>query len=92
MGSDPRQTQFDHIQYEIYAEQPDCCLWTEAHHKRYQRFQRYFTAADRAFQRAFLDLERLRTGYFKARQIAFKEDIELRKQALRKRKTTSKLS
>jgi hypothetical protein len=82
------RNQFDQVQCEIYAEQPDCCRWTTQHHQRYQRFQRYFTAADRAFQRAFLDLERLRTAYFKERKIAFNEEIALTRQAHRQRKHT----
>jgi hypothetical protein len=80
------RNQFDHIQYEIALEQPDFCLWTAQHHQRYQRFQRYFTAADRAFQRAFLDLERLRTAYFKQRKMALDEQMALAKQTLRQHK------
>jgi hypothetical protein len=77
---------FDHVQYEISLEQPDFCLWTEQHHRRFARFQRYYTAADRAFHRAFLDIERLRTAYLKERRLTCNEAMDRAKQALRQRK------
>lgn len=44
----------------IYAEAPDPMQWTEEHHKTIERFTRYRTAQERAFARAFSNLERLR--------------------------------
>ncbi|HEY1947771.1 MAG TPA: hypothetical protein VGG97_12230 [Bryobacteraceae bacterium] len=81
------QNAFDKAQYAIYEEQPDCTLWTEEHHKLYSKFQRYQSAAERSFQRAFHDVERLRRTQLKQEEVAFKRDLDNRRFALRQDKT-----
>ena len=73
---------FSEAQYVIYEEQPDCTLWTEAHHRLYQKFQRYLSAAERTFHRAFQAVERLRRTYLKQHDVAFRQDLALRRFAL----------
>jgi hypothetical protein len=80
------QNAFSKAQYAIYEEQPDCILWTEEHHKLYSKFQRYQGAAERTFQRAFHDVERLRRTQLKQEEIAFKQDLDNRRFALRQDK------
>jgi hypothetical protein len=81
------QNAFSKVQYAIYEEQPDCTLWTEEHHKLYSKFQRYQSAAERSFQRAFHEVERLRQTQFKQEVVAFKQDLDNRRFALRQDKT-----
>jgi hypothetical protein len=81
------QNAFDKAQYAIYEEQPDCTLWTEEHHKLYSKFRRYQSAAERTFQRAFHDVERLRRTQQKQEEVAFKQDLDNRRFALRQDKT-----
>jgi hypothetical protein len=68
---------FSQTQYAIYQEQPECTLWTEAHHKLYQKFQRYLTAAQNTFQRAFQAIERLRRNVLKQHDVAFRQNLAL---------------
>jgi hypothetical protein len=78
---------FSAAQHAIYEEQPDCTLWTEEHHRLYSKFQRYLSAAERSFQRAFHDVERLRRTQQKQKEVAFKQDLDNRRFALRQGKT-----
>jgi hypothetical protein len=78
---------FSAAQYAIYEEQPDCTLWTAEHHRLYSKFQRYLSAAERSFLRAFHEVERLRRTQLKQKEVAFKQDLDCRRFALRKDKT-----
>ncbi|HMF75203.1 MAG TPA: hypothetical protein VK604_06035 [Bryobacteraceae bacterium] len=78
---------FSDVQYAIYEEQSDCTLWTEQHHKLYAKFQRYLSAAERSFLRAFHEVERLRRTRFKQEEVAFKQDLDRRRFALRQEKS-----
>ncbi|HMF77339.1 MAG TPA: hypothetical protein VK604_16895 [Bryobacteraceae bacterium] len=80
------QNRFLEIQQFIYDAEPECRLWNEEQCKLYEKFQRYLTTAERAFQRAFQDIERLRRTHLKQHDVAFREDLELRRFALRERK------
>jgi hypothetical protein len=80
------QNAFSKVQYAIYEEQPDCTRWTEEHHKLYSKFQRYLSAAERSFLRAFHEVERLRRTQLKQEEVAFKQDLDRRRLALREDK------
>jgi hypothetical protein len=81
------QKRFDEAQQFLYASQPECRLWDEEQCKLHDRFQRYLTTAERAFDRAFHNAERLRRVALKEHDVAFKEDLELRRFALKEEKT-----
>jgi hypothetical protein len=81
------QKRFDEVQQFLYAAQPECRLWDEEQCKLHDRFQRYLTTAERAFDRAFHNAERLRRVALKEHDVAFKEDLELRRFALKAEKT-----
>jgi hypothetical protein len=80
------QNAFSAAQHAIYEEQPDCTLWTEEHHRLYSKFQRYLSAAERSFLRAFHEVQRLRRTQLKQQEVAFKQDLDNRRFALRQDK------
>jgi hypothetical protein len=80
------QNAFAAAQHAIYEEQSDCTRWTEEHHKLYSKFQRYLSAAERSFLRAFHEIERLRRTQLKQKEVAFKQDMDRRRFALRQDK------
>ena len=79
--------QFSQTQYAIYQEQPECRLWTETHHKLYSKFQRYLTAAQNTFQRAFQAIERLRRNLLKQHDVEFRQNLALSRFALSQERT-----
>ena len=48
------------VEHELYEEQEDPLQWTEEQHKKLERFLRYRTTAERAFDRALRNLEQVR--------------------------------
>jgi hypothetical protein len=80
------QNAFSVAQYAIYDEQPDCTLWTDEHHKLYSKFQRYLSAAERSFLRAFHEVERLRRTQRKQEEVAFKQNLDRQRFTLRQDK------
>ncbi len=54
---------YNEAEQALYLEQPDPVRWTEEQHKLLERFQRYRTTHERAFQRALNMLNRLERLY-----------------------------
>jgi hypothetical protein len=86
------QSAFAAAQYAIYEEQPDCALWTDEHHRLYSKFQRYLSAAERSFLRAFHEVERLRRDQRKQEEVAFKQTLDRQRFALRQDKNQHEIT
>ena len=54
---------YNEAEQALYLEQPDPVRWTEEQHKLLERFQRYRTTHERAFQRALNMLNRMERLY-----------------------------
>jgi hypothetical protein len=80
------QRRFDEVQQFLYDAQPECRLWNEEQCKLHDKFQRYLTTAERAFDRAFRNAEHLRRVALRQHDVDFKEDLELRRFALKQEK------
>ncbi|HEY1949355.1 MAG TPA: hypothetical protein VGG97_20275 [Bryobacteraceae bacterium] len=80
------QKRFDEVQQFLYDAQPECRLWNEEQCKLHDKFQRYLTTAERAFDRAFRNAEHLRRVALRQHDVDFKEDLELRRFALKQEK------
>jgi hypothetical protein len=80
------QNRFDETQQFLYNEQPECRIWNEEQCKLHEKFQRYLTTAERAFDRAFQNVERLRRVALRQHDVDFREDLELRRFALKQEK------
>jgi hypothetical protein len=80
------QKRFDEVQQLLYDAQPECRLWNEEQCKLHDKFQRYLTTAERAFDRAFRNAEHLRRVALRQHDVDFKENLELRRFALKEEK------
>jgi hypothetical protein len=80
------QRHFNETQQFLYREQPECRLWNEEQCKLHDKFQRYLTTAERAFDRAFHNAERLRRVALREHDVAFREDLERRRFSLKQEK------
>lgn len=80
------QNRFLEVQQFLYLSESECRLWNEEQCKLYEKFQRYLTTAERAFDRAFHNTERLRRVSLRQHDVAFRESLELRRFALREEK------
>jgi hypothetical protein len=80
------QKRFDEVQQFLYDAQPECRLWNEEQCKLHDKFQRYLTTAERAFDRAFRNAEHLRRVALRQHDVDFREDLELQRFALKQEK------
>jgi hypothetical protein len=86
------QNAFAAAQYAIYEAQPDCTQWKDDHHKLYSKFQRYLSAAERSFLRAFHEVERLRRTQRKQDEVAFKQNLDRQRFELRQDKNQHEIA
>ncbi len=59
------RSRYNQCEHSLHQEQPNCLNWTDDQHHRLERFRRYLRQAERQFNSAFHNLERLHGRRFR---------------------------